>query len=124
MTTKDAMHELCNYTTLGWGYMTLSQPEDFFLFLPTFTGVFDVGGGLTCICGVSAKFSSSRSVDGADTMPLTFFGAGEGATPLGRVDAPFIPFERTREGPLQEPAAAGKLCQPLINQRDGAHTNL
>lgn len=121
---KYAMHEPCDYTTLGWGYNYRSQPEDFFLFFPRFTGVTDVGGGLACICGASTSPLSLRSTKGADARPLTFTGNGEAATPFGRDDRPFIPFERVCEGALQEPAASRRPFQRLVDQRHGARTNL
>jgi hypothetical protein len=73
--------------------ITRSQPEDFFLFFPTFTGVGDVEGELACIRGVSTVGLPLRSVEGVDVMPLSFVGAGDETTPLERVGTPFIPFK-------------------------------
>ena len=103
------------------GDITWSQPEGFFLFFPTLTGVFVVGGGLPCICGVSIRTLSLSSLEG---VPLTLVGVGEETTPIERVGTPFTPFERGRGGALLEAAAVGRLCQRSTNQRHGARTNL
>ena len=93
--------ELYEYTnSIGMGDIAWSQSEDCFLFFPTLTEVFDIGG-------ISAR--SLTSVEGVDMIPLTFFGAGEETTPLERLDIPFIPFERAWGGALQEPKAVGRL---------------
>jgi len=72
-----------------------SQPEDFFLFFPTFTGVVEVEEGPVCVCGVSTRGFPLRSVEGVVVMPLTLVRAGDETTSLGYVDTPFIPFACT-----------------------------
>lgn len=86
-----------------------SQPEDFFLFFPTFTGVVDVEGELAGIFGVSTRGLPLRSVEGVDVTPLTFVGTGDETTPLERVGAPFIPFKCAWEAAFREPAAVSQL---------------
>ena len=57
---------------------------------------------MACTCGVSTRSFPLRSAEGVAVVPLAFVGAGDEATPTGRVGAPFIPFEFTWEELLRD----------------------